>query len=159
MKLLLMSQQQISPCKASGAFRAFKGLFLGVRSFVTFQMLESSKRTTTGSTHVRPWFVCLGRRKGCTGSHVDICSLGLRLTCTVRGNTKDEVIGEYVLLVSAGLSVLASLVLMVSLPTVVDVGEAAVAGGESEIIITCSKNVQGGLYMYHVAMIYPNVMI
>lgn len=42
-KLLLVSQEQISPSKASCAFRALERFLLGVGTFMTFQMFQSGK--------------------------------------------------------------------------------------------------------------------
>jgi hypothetical protein len=38
-QLLLMAQQQISACETSCAFGTFKWLFLGVRTFMPFEVL------------------------------------------------------------------------------------------------------------------------
>ena len=43
MKLLLVTQKQVSPGKASCALWAFERLFFGMGPLVTFQMFQSGK--------------------------------------------------------------------------------------------------------------------
>jgi hypothetical protein len=43
MQLLLMAKKQISPGETPGAVGALKGFLLGVRTFMAFQMLETSE--------------------------------------------------------------------------------------------------------------------
>lgn len=63
MKLLLMSQQQVPPSKASCTFWALEWFLFGVGTLVTFQMFQSGKRTLASSTDMRTRLVGLGWRK------------------------------------------------------------------------------------------------
>ena len=112
-----------------------------------FQMLEPCKRTTARSTHMRPRFVCLRWWKGCARSEVDICRLGLWMTCNVRDIARGRVTEGCLLLLSIDLEALGSLASTKSLPTVVGVGEAIVADGESEIILRTSRGCQWSLLL------------
>ena len=59
-----MPQQQVPPRKPSRAFGAFERLFLGVRSFMSFEMFQPGKRSSAGGTHVRSGFIGFGRWEG-----------------------------------------------------------------------------------------------
>ena len=59
MKLLLVSKKQITPGKASRAFRALEWLLLCVGTLVALEMLQASERTTASTTHVRSRFIGL----------------------------------------------------------------------------------------------------
>lgn len=66
MKLLLMSEEEIPTSETSGTFRAFEWLLLRVRTLMTLQVLQTSKRPGTCCTDVRPRLIGLGwwwRRK------------------------------------------------------------------------------------------------
>jgi hypothetical protein len=84
MQLLLMPQQQITASEASCAIGAFKGLFLGVRALMTFQVLQSREGATASGTDMRPWLVCLGRGDIAIGAVLAI-GLGLLLSLLRRG--------------------------------------------------------------------------
>lgn len=64
MEFLLVAQQQVPAGKASRAFGALKGLFLGVRPFMPFQVFQSGKGALASRAHMRARLVCLGRREG-----------------------------------------------------------------------------------------------
>lgn len=74
MQFLLVPKEKISACEASCTFWALKGLFFGVRSFVTLEMLQSRKGSLACPANMRARLVCLGRkvwyRLGVTGGVV-----------------------------------------------------------------------------------------
>lgn len=71
-----MSQQQISSCKTSRAFRALEGFLLGMGPFMSLQMLQPCKGPPARSAYVRPGLVRLRRWKlsvrGCVLSGIGL---------------------------------------------------------------------------------------
>lgn len=58
-----MSKEEIPSREASCTLRASKWLFFGVRAFVPFQMLKTSKGPSACSTNMRSRLVRLGWRE------------------------------------------------------------------------------------------------
>lgn len=61
-ELLLVAQQEVASGEASGAFRAFEGLLLGVGSFVTLKVLQACERALACLTDM--WSRLVGLRSG-----------------------------------------------------------------------------------------------
>ena len=66
MKLLLVSKEKIAPRETSGAFGTLKRFFFRMRPLVAFQMLQTSKSSTTCAANMWPRFVGFRRRKFAT---------------------------------------------------------------------------------------------
>ena len=62
MKLLLVPEEQVPPGKTSRTFWAFEWFLLGMRPFMTLEMLEASKGAMASQTNVRSRFIRLGSR-------------------------------------------------------------------------------------------------
>jgi len=57
-----VTQQEVASGKASGAFRAFEGLLLGVGAFVTLKVLQACERALACLTDM--WSRLVGLRSG-----------------------------------------------------------------------------------------------